>query len=966
MNKNFSEVLKVRKKRENIHINLIKTGVRRRKRDGIFMRTMTVIVVFFLTATLLFMDNANEFQMQTNYDYYGEWLLRTPVSDKIDSPYLEKSGEIWTGGAIYCLTDKEKNLSKNDTNTVKFVNPVSSLLMAGKNIGSMDNEMIKNGHIRLKEGRFPKKDNEIVLEESALKAIDNKCGMGDYISFYVASDDDTVSLALKHRKLRLNRVRYRIVGIIREYASLWNGGEKLPNAFVTKSAFVSLNMTKSGYAFRSIRKKYAGADICDFAANLIESVQKRITDRLSDGSDFDECGYAVNDYAYGNSFFGSKSMYRNMTYILMVLGSAVMAYVMTVYYSKRKKFYLRLLEIGADRKKVFKISLCESLYYVLPVAVVSLFISYFTAMSVVYTVAKRNGIKYFFIFNGKTLFMIAASFIAVFVISYIFSWIMLGSRRITWEKKNLSAYACRRLKKRAERSRKLNVCEYEKRQRICSLLSVLFMRITGIGVCICIFICSVQINSKVKLFKSVCIENRDFVVQTKVRNFEIKEAKVPAKKHMDEGEGKVTNYIYAGEGTQKIYMKDVFLSEFTEFLSEIKGVKKAEYSLWDDSHIFSWNKKGTADYYKNHLSEGAEYIDTSTAAGKEYAYEYDSLMYRGIYYKNAKDIWNIISDKTDKKSTDYDEFNNGNEIILFEQKYNQTESGDKKGFDETIKKGDVLNIQTKGKDIKVRVSDILAIEDFDFMGLGDTKPYMIAGSNKLAEKIAAQDGIKAGYNNVKIDFSRVSDTAAVDKILERKCENLNYESESNYKKIDKAFKVMVRETLTYRTLAVIITVIYIFILVCILYEEYERKKAKRKLLKNLGVQPKEFTKSVLKNGLREASYLFISLPISYVIYGIGFILEWQREYGEQYSQKTGSFSYADAEYIRSYLFNRKIFELNERNFVFYKLADLVDIYKTGAFFALMFSVVVISHYVLGKEKRYVAKSFRSEKYFKNL
>ena len=61
-----------------------------------------------------------------------------------------------------------------------------------------------------------------------------------------------------------------------------------------------------------------------------------------------------------------------------------------------------------------------------------MFISYFTAMSVVYTVAKRNGIKYFFIFNGKTLFMIAASFIAVFVLSYIFSWIMLGRRRITF------------------------------------------------------------------------------------------------------------------------------------------------------------------------------------------------------------------------------------------------------------------------------------------------------------------------------------------------------------------------------------------------------------------------------------------------------------------------------------------------------------------------------------------------------
>lgn len=93
-------------------------------------------------------------------------------------------------------------------------------------------------------------------------------------------------------------------------------------------------------------------------------------------------------------------MYRNMTYILMVLGSAVMAYVMTVYF-QNEKILSETFGNRCGQKKVFKISLCESLYYVLPVAVVSLFISYFTAMSVVYIVAKRNGIKYFFIFNGK-------------------------------------------------------------------------------------------------------------------------------------------------------------------------------------------------------------------------------------------------------------------------------------------------------------------------------------------------------------------------------------------------------------------------------------------------------------------------------------------------------------------------------------------------------------------------------------
>ena len=64
-----------------------------------FLCVQMTVIVGFLTATLLWIMQ-NEFQMQTNYDYYGEWLLRTPVSDKIDSPYLEKSGEIWTGSAI--------------------------------------------------------------------------------------------------------------------------------------------------------------------------------------------------------------------------------------------------------------------------------------------------------------------------------------------------------------------------------------------------------------------------------------------------------------------------------------------------------------------------------------------------------------------------------------------------------------------------------------------------------------------------------------------------------------------------------------------------------------------------------------------------------------------------------------------------------------------------------------------------
>ena len=90
--------------------------------------------------------------------------------------------------------------------------------------------MIKKWSYKVKGGEVSEKDNEIVLEESALKSnLIIKCGMGDYISFMWHLDDDTVSLAPKHRKLRLNRVRYRIVGIIRNMRHCGMAERKLPN-----------------------------------------------------------------------------------------------------------------------------------------------------------------------------------------------------------------------------------------------------------------------------------------------------------------------------------------------------------------------------------------------------------------------------------------------------------------------------------------------------------------------------------------------------------------------------------------------------------------------------------------------------------------------------------------------------------------------------------------------------------------
>ncbi|WP_374717496.1 FtsX-like permease family protein [Neobacillus sp.] len=91
-------------------------------------------------------------------------------------------------------------------------------------IGWMDNDALKLGHIKLLEGKFPKKDKEVAIESAYLQLIDDNWKIG------------------QKRKIHINdkEVNVRLVGIIKNYSAQWSvpinlekGVNDFPNIFIS-------------------------------------------------------------------------------------------------------------------------------------------------------------------------------------------------------------------------------------------------------------------------------------------------------------------------------------------------------------------------------------------------------------------------------------------------------------------------------------------------------------------------------------------------------------------------------------------------------------------------------------------------------------------------------------------------------------------------------------------------------------
>lgn len=928
-------------KSEHQEINLQRVGMKRRGKEVRRMKVMTGLMVLFLTLTLLFQDNMKQYQLQMNYRSYGEWLMREPVSSSyINHPYLEQCGEIWTGGGIY-------RAKEGETPDTMQIEPTDNSLYTGKTLGRLTTDIAKTGHIRLYEGTLPQKDDEIAMELSTLQALGCDYDLGQEITFYTVEDENVSTLIMSEKKMELTKVTFTLVGTIRSYTAEWNEGDALPNAIITQNAFARIRMQRNGYRFWKLKDEYVDENVASFAIELADAIKKEIVKDGKIKGGFEENGFSINQFAYYNAFWSNRTMYRNMTIILIVMGASVMSYLMSSYLSKRKKFYYRMREIGATVSQVFRMTVYECIYSVLLTGFIVLVLSYGMSVLLVFAVAKAAAIPFFYVFRFQTLAMVIVCVALVLSLAMLCAHLILRGKRLTDNRNRLSRLAEKRIRRRARRKRKcrLSIREMEKRYRMSHSVSVLFIRIIGIGVCVSVLACMMQINRNVNGYHYTCELYTDFHVNSQDILISTGNEMIPIKPY-ENAEGKLIDKELMGISQTTSSMRECIPESFLQDVRELTGVRHLSYAAYDTLHWFDWKGKGESEHYKTCMcgqtdgltQDGAEIqIDETTEKGREYLEKIDKQwFYEGRYYHDCAAVWEDLEPHLKKTKANYQDLCDGDEVILFEQGLvNFTEENQYTGEvmnvehyiekDSTLQEGDTLTIHTEGRDVTVKIGAILLWEEFD--NKYGTAPYSIVGSEALAKKIAAEDNFTFGWNRVWIDFNAFWNSEATDKIITRQCvqNNLGYDSGAEY--IRAAFTRLVQSALVYGTLAVIITVLYLFIVSCVLQEEGRKKHDKLKAFHQLGVPLKQFRRLGLRNGLMEVLYLLLSIPILCMV--------WTVYLHADYTNDLVAYT--------SIFFHKTIYEMTEQKYIFYALFDQINLVWVGMYLLVLSVFLIIMH-----------------------
>lgn len=903
-------------------MKLQRLGMARRKKEIRHMRVMTGLIVMFLALTLLFQDNMKSYQMEINFQNYGEWFLRVPQEvGEVVHPYIQKAGTIWSGSELYVVDDVEES----DTVSLKLSKDkyFTDLLL-----GTMNQQTAEMANIQVYEGYMPKSDDEIVLEINALHNLGYDYELGQEISFYISEDSEKIGTPFDNTVHTLHKKTYILCGMIKSYTTQWAEGNVLPSAIVTESEYNKLSMSKKKYDFYQIKEEYEDSvDIEDLRYGLMQWIQKEYEEGYSEEG---EVEVYDNSPAYEKILWSGEEIYQNMKFLLAAMGVFAMGYLMSSYLSRRRADYYKLREIGATVMQVQQMAVFECLYSVLPVAFVVLILSYIGSVGIVWCVAKITGITFFYVFKAETLLTIISLVLLVFGCSVFIAVLGFGVSLRKERQKEVSVFAQRRLKRRAKWRRcRLGTGEFIRRKQIRNPATVWFVRLTGILTCVAVMACLMQIKDPVEIYKDYKELYSDYSITTGKLEYEI-------------------NYLDGGISWRDIWdMSMIFPESMLSVVEELSGVEKISYYTVDQTHVFDWEGKEESELYKAGLemtqSANNGWKEFQNKGQEEYERIYCSDWYAGFYFRDFASMWKYFEKHLNAGSAAYDKICRGEQIILVVNDMEDLfEEG--KGLSEVtnLAVGDTIEIKTEGNVVPIEVAGIVSMEDvYDkISGIEDLwgKDFCIFGSDVLGERIAKEDGEVYGYNGMNIMLNDFADGEATGSIISEQCSLHNMICIPEWEFLESAYREMVQGIALYGTLAGIILIISLFIMYCVLKEERRRTQKERNMLHQLGMSFGRIRRMQIVEGIRSAICVCI---------GAAFI--WFM--GMVYSTQAGYDAYMEScDVLYSVTFDRVIVNPDRWTYTIHSLLDSEwNISWILVFLAVMMIIIILLYYLCEKK-----------------
>lgn len=241
-------------------------------------------------------------------------------------------------------------------------------------IKEYDENDFKGYQIKLKDGRFPSNDKEIVLSEESLKKSNKK--IGDSISFNIGKrvDEDGNSregdlLAYENEKIiNATKKDFKIVGTIEKPGFEWNGSD----AVVTGITYLDINNIDKNQDVNVSISVNKPTEIYEIAPKIAKNLGLKLKDVSGDNYN-NKQGIHYENLSFNEHLLRLQgaSVYSNINnsiymIIIIVTVLVVICTIATVYnafsisISERKKQFGILNSIGATKSQIIKLVFIEA------------------------------------------------------------------------------------------------------------------------------------------------------------------------------------------------------------------------------------------------------------------------------------------------------------------------------------------------------------------------------------------------------------------------------------------------------------------------------------------------------------------------------------------------------------------------------------------------------------------------------
>lgn len=665
----------------------------------------TLVAVFFVTAVLIFQENMYQWQMSSNKSRFGDWYIcekTTKEPNKVldENDFLEKP----------LKAESTVRIFDSDWNNTKLY------------VGSMTDDFMKQGRIRLAEGRMPETSDEITMDWNTLLKLGYEGELGQKVTINYYENDN-----INSDKGRLSAT-FTLVGILNNYTNIWQDGKNIPGAIVTEERLKEFKCTIYNIYIYPFKDSVRTQDYANVYKKIKEDVKSQTV---------------YNAAVYDYSPWKSKTVYAYMYIVVMVIGILALSYQLIEYRNTRRKSYNMFRQMGMTKAGIRKMYITENAFILIPAGIIGILLALAAGHFTGQALEAKSGYE-FYRANMEVIIKSAGSVVIAIIVeelSGIISNIHFYKKKPASKKWSGRPVTVKNNKSRMNRHNLVRTVSSRFIKKDGALMAV-GIRFFALCICGVIIFSALKIQNAFTEYKNndsltdifgyidrtedkdqlymkywYYLENYNNLPMKPSMYSESRESRMDKledtaklrkrynihfdklKELVEEGKMwdsnnavKINNTDSIGRESAQIqisrsgYLKNPnnniiegFSKEFLDQLMEINGIQSVSYSAFESERTWFWDNQ---DYEK---MQTFAFHPVNYHYNKQHIDDYgDRYMFSTEYTEPTKELYSKLEKYIDKEYVDYEAFKEGKQVVLFLR--NLPEGG----YDDTINAGDTL------------------------------------------------------------------------------------------------------------------------------------------------------------------------------------------------------------------------------------------------------------------------------------